>query len=196
MLKLLSALLGSLLLAACVDTTGLSAESSRGPRGNPNGAVLVTEYGDLQCPACQSAHEGVNKPLLEKYGNQVRFEFMHFPLQSIHRYALEAAQASECAADQGKFWEFVDTAYERQKELSSPALRQWAALIGLDGTLFDRCVKSKIKKETVLEDYEKGVALGVTVTPTYFVNGIKVKAGFDTLSKAIDDATKGMMQKL
>ena len=69
-------------------------------------------------------------------------------------------------------------------------------MIGLDGTLFDRCVKSKIKKETVLEDYEKGVALGVTGTPTYFVNGIKVKAGFDTLSKAIDDATKGMMQKL
>lgn len=196
MQKLLPLLLGTIFVTACVDTTGLSSESSRGPRGNPNGVVVVTEYGDLQCPACKSAHEGVNKPLLEKYGNQVRFEFMHFPLQSIHRYALEAAQASECAADQGKFWEFVDTAYEHQKELSSSTLRQWAALLSLDGSLFDRCVKSKIKKDAVLEDYEKGTNLGVTGTPTYFVNGTKVQAGFDTISKAIDVTLKGAMQKL
>lgn len=196
MKRLTIALLSTLALVACVDTTGLSATSSKPPRGNPNAAVVVTEYGDLQCPACMSAHEFVNKPLLEKYGSRVRFEFNHFPLQSIHRYALEAAQASECAADQGKFWEFLDMSYDKQKELSSPMLREWASTLGLDKDLFDRCIRSKIKRDAVMAGYDKGVALGVTGTPTYFVNGTKVESGFDTLSKAIDEASKGMMQKL
>ncbi|MBI3331996.1 DsbA family protein [Candidatus Peregrinibacteria bacterium] len=194
--KLPFALISVLLLAACVDTTGLTADSSRTPRGNANGAVIVQEFADIQCPACKSAHAGINKPLLDKYGNQVRFEFMHFPLQSIHRFALEAAQAAECAADQGKFWEFVDLAYERQTQLSSTALRDWAGVLGLDGELFDRCVRSEIKEDTVLEDYERGRALGVQGTPTYFVNGKRVESGFDTVSKVIDEALKGALQRL
>ncbi len=110
----------TLSLAACgTDTTGLSADSSRGPAGNPNSAVTVTEFGDLQCPACRSAHTLLEKPLIEKYGSQVRFDFLHFPLQTIHPYALKLAEASECAADQEKFWEFLDVAYERQSELET-----------------------------------------------------------------------------
>ena len=98
----------TLALAACTDTTGLSDTSSRGPKGSANAAVTVAEYADLQCPACQAAHTQINAPLLQKYGAQIRFEFKHFPLRSIHRYALEASMASECAADQGKFWEYVE----------------------------------------------------------------------------------------
>lgn len=159
-------------LASCgVDTTGISADSSRQPLGSPSAAVTVVEYGDLQCPACKSAHSLLTKPLIEKYGSRIRFEFRHFPLYTIHPYAMEAAQASECAADQGKFWEFLDLAYEHQENLKSTELRVWAAELLLEADLFDRCVRSGIKKGAVQTDIAAGEELKVNSTPTYFVNG-------------------------
>ena len=86
-----------LLLTAC---GGGDAETSRTPKGNPNAAVLVEEFADLQCPACRAGHTTIVAPLLETYGNDIRFEHKHFPLRSIHRYALDADEMSECAADQ------------------------------------------------------------------------------------------------
>jgi hypothetical protein len=101
----------SIFLVAC--TNGDTA-STRPPRGNPNAVVLVEEYADLQCPACRAAHGKISIPIVQKYSSQIRFEYKHFPLRSIHRFALDAAEMSECAADQGKFWEFVDFNYEHQ----------------------------------------------------------------------------------
>lgn len=162
-------------LSACgVDTTGLSAASSRQPKGSASASVTVTEFGDLQCPACKSAHELLTKTLLAKYGSRIRFEFKHFPLYTIHAYAMEAAQAAECAADQGKFWEFLDTSYENQANLSSTALRTWADALLLDHDLFDRCVGSGIKKGAVQADIAVGEALKVNSTPSYFVNGKRI----------------------
>lgn len=179
-----------LFLSGCgVDTTGLSAESSRSAAGAETASVTLTEYGDLQCPACKTAHEILTKPLLVKYDGKLRFVFKHFPLQGIHVHAMEAAQASECAADQGKFWEFFDKNYEKQADLSSTALRDWARELGLDEALFDRCVRSGIKKATVLADYKDGEKLGVNSTPSYFVNGVRVKENtLEGISSAIDSA--------
>ncbi len=185
----------TLLLAACVDITGLSKKSAKVPRGNVNG-ILVEEFGDFQCPACQAAHTAINGVLLQQYGNQIRFEFKHFPLQSIHRYALEAAMASECAADQGKFWEFVDTVYENQKELSERSLKNWASSLALDRDLFNRCLDSEIKEDAVIGEYEEGKDRGVSGTPTYFVNGVRMKTGLQEISAAIEAALQGAMQRL
>jgi protein-disulfide isomerase len=190
MKRLLALTVLSLGLAACgVDTTGLTPTSSRNPAGNPNAAVTVTEFADIQCPACRSAHLMLEKPLLEKYGQQIRFDFKHFPLQTIHQYALELAQASECAADQGKFWEFIDVAYQNQLELerlahSAPAT--WAGGLGIDMDVFNRCLESRIKKDLVLADYDEGIKAGVQGTPTFFVNGQKTDATMEALSAAID----------
>ena len=172
---LFSAFITAIALSACgVDTTGLSAESSRYPMGMPSSAVIVMEYADLQCPACKATSEQIVKPLMEQYGSRIRLDFKHFPLQGLHAFALEAAMASECAADQGKFWEFIDLSYANQQKLSSTALREWATTLQLDGPLFERCVSSGIKKKTVLADYAEGDTLGVNSTPTFFVNGKKV----------------------
>ncbi len=184
------------LLVACTDTTGLSKESSRTVRGNADAVVTVSEFADLQCPACRVAHGKISAPLLEKYPSQIRFEYKHFPLRSLHRYALEAAMAAECAADQGKFWEYIDLVYAEQQKLDVMQLSEWAKMLSLDAGLFDRCLKSEIKRETVLADYEAGSELGVSGTPTYFVNGEKVESGFDTVSAAIDAVLGGGMQKL
>lgn len=180
----------SLSLAACVDTTGLSGESSRPvhPATSENAVVTVAEFADLQCPACKAAHTLLVQPLTQQYGTQIRYEFHHFPLMSIHRYAMDAAQASECAADQGKFWEFVDIAFENQESLSPQALDQWGEELDLDMDLYGRCRDSKIKRDLVQASYDEGRELGVTGTPTFFVNGQRVESTTEALTGAIDAA--------
>lgn len=187
---LFTTLVTAITLTACgVDTTGLSVESSRHAMGLPSASVIVVEYADLQCPACKGAHEQMVKPLMDQYGQRIRLEFNHFPLQGLHAFALEAAMAAECAADQGKFWEFVDLTYTNQEKLNSTTLREWAATLELDGELFDRCVSSGIKKKTVLADYAEGDKLGVNSTPTFFVNGKKVPIQqADDLKTAVEAA--------
>ena len=180
------------ILAACgVDTTGLTAASSRPMKGPASAGVTVTEFGDFQCPACGSAYTIINKPLEAKYAGKIRFEFKHFPLRNIHENAYEAAQAAECAADQGKFWEFVDMDYTHQKDLSSDTLRTWGTALGLNADLYDRCIRSEIKGDTVMADEAEGEKLGVQGTPAYFVNGVRVENNaLDPISAAIDAALK------
>jgi protein-disulfide isomerase len=186
----------SLALVACVDTTGLTGDLKSPPKGNPNSLVVVQEYADLQCPACGAAYPQIVKPLLEKYGSRVRFEFHHFPLRSLHRYALDAAEAAECAADQWKFWEFIDRDFTEQSKLNKEQLTEWGKELNLDMDLFDRCRRSHIKKDAILASYDEGVAKGVQGTPTFFVNGKQVPSTLDDLSKAIDDALAATMRRL
>lgn len=179
-----------MLFVACVDTTGLTSaiHIDAHPATSQNALVTVTEYADLQCPSCRSAHAVLVQPLIATYGTKISYDFRHFPLSSIHRYAMEAAEASECAGDQGKFWEFVDHAYEHQSDLSSAAIRTWARDIDLDLPLFERCVSSHIKRKAIQASYDEGVAKGVKGTPTFFVNGRQTVATIEALSAAIDAA--------
>ncbi len=157
-------------------------------KGSETAIVTVTEYADFQCPACASAYTLINQPLLEKYGSRLRVEFRHFPLRAIHAYAYEAAQAAECAADQGKFWEFVELSYLQQKDLSSNTIRAWGTTLGLDADLFDRCIRSGIKAEAIAVDVAEGERLGVQGTPSYFVNGTRVQTNnLEAISAAVDE---------
>lgn len=198
MKKLLAIIGFSLLLGACVDTTGISAESSKTshPSTNSGASVTVVEYGDLQCPSCRGAQELVVKPLIAKYGKQINFEYHQFPLQQLHPYAMMAAEASECAADQGKFWEFVDLNYTNQPSLNAKSIQEWATQLKLDMDLFNRCTKSHIKRPTIQAEYDQGVKMGVGGTPTFFVNGKQVESTVDALSAAIDAAKKGIGTRL
>lgn len=158
---------------------------------NANAAVIVEEYADLQCPACRAAHALVVQPLLKDHGSFIRYEFKHFPLASIHRYAMEAAEAAECAADQGKFWEFIDLAYEKQADLNQDALDAWGAEIRVDQALYERCRTSHIKRDAIQASYDAGVKRGVRGTPTFFVNGQQVESTVEALKAAIEAAAGG-----
>ena len=196
MKRTLSLLSLTLLLGACVDTTGISPQSSVTPKGNPQSVAVVTEYADLECPACRAAYDTVVKPILAKYGNQIRYDYKHFPLRSIHRYTMDLAEASECAADQGKFWEYVDMAFEKQPELKKGSASEWGMALVKDANLFSRCTRSHIKSKAIMAEYDEGVAMGVQGTPTFFVNGRQVPATVDDLSAAIDAQLKGAQQRL
>ncbi|MBT3292814.1 DsbA family protein [Candidatus Peregrinibacteria bacterium] len=190
----LALILSVLFLVSCDG--GPTPQSSRGPKGNPNAAVVLSEFSDIQCPACKSIHFRVVKPIIDKYGNDIALNFKHFPLMSIHRFALEASEASECAADQGKFWEFIDIAYENQESLNSSALIEWGESLNLDMDLYKSCLKSGGKKDIVLSDYQEGRDLNVRGTPTFYVNGKQVQTGFDTLGDAIDAELERLTQNL
>ncbi len=192
--------LACLLLAACfVDTTGISAESSAviHPATAQNAGVQVMEFADLECPACKNLTTQVVQPLIAKYGTQIRLEFKHFPLHSIHRYAYQASQAAECAADQGKFWDWINYGYEHQDDLPNKPFMEWAKHFNFDLDLFDRCLRSGIKEDAVDADYKEALALGVDSTPTFFVNGQRVLiVDGTTLDNAVAAALSKVGSKL
>ncbi len=156
--------------------------------GNPNAAVTVVEFGDLECPVCGSEQAVVHQ-IRAKYANQIRFVYRQFPLTHIHPFSERMAEASECAGEQGKFWEAIDKIYSRQTDLTEEGLKRDAAEIGLDIPKFNQCMASGEEAERVRRDQEDGVALRVIGTPTFFVDRESVPdvPSFDDLAKVIDE---------
>lgn len=142
---------------------------SIGPLDAP---VTVVEFSDFQCPYCRQAAVTL-KPLIKSYGNNVRFVFKQMPLP-IHAEAFKAAQASVCAGEQGKFWEYHDILF-RSNDLSEPAITRYASEIGLETAAFNSCLSSEASAKVVRMDMEEAVQAGVQGTPTYFVNGRIIK---------------------
>ncbi|MFC1690606.1 DsbA family protein [Nanoarchaeota archaeon] len=137
---------------------------------NPDASVLVEEFSDFQCPFCKNGH-AIVKQLLQIYGDDINVVFKHFPLSQMHPDAQLAAEATECARDQAKFWEMHDMLFANQYDLSRNNLKRYADSVGLDRQQFDKCLDSREKKDIVLADLNEGISRGVQGTPTFMVNG-------------------------
>jgi protein-disulfide isomerase len=159
---------------------------SRGPLNAP---VTIVEFSDFQCPYCKQAAISL-KPLIQSYGSDVRFVFKQMPL-SIHADAFKAAQASVCAGDQGKFWEYHDVLFN-SNELSEQALKRYASDVGLKTNEFNTCLSSEASATAVRRDMQEAMQAGVQGTPTYFVNGRIVKGikSPEDFKNAIDQALR------
>jgi len=141
--------------------------------GPQNAAVTLEVFSDFQCPYCaQLATETLPK-LRETYGNRLRFIYRYFPLTSIHQYAQKAAEAAQCAHDQGRFWEYHDLLFANQKALTVSDLKRYAEQVGLDSAKFDKCLDSGQNAWEVLLDQLDGSQAGVNGTPTFRINGAK-----------------------
>jgi len=136
--------------------------------GNLQSPVTIVEFGDFQCSPCEVAEPAVRK-IRAQFGSRIRFVFRHFPMPSIHPWAEQAAEASECAAEQGKFWEAAEKFYQRQTDLSRAALGRYATQLGLDTNRFAACLDSKATAARVNRDLEDARALGLRATPTFFI---------------------------
>jgi protein-disulfide isomerase len=139
------------------------------------GLVTIDEYGDYQCPPCGALHP-IIKTLKGEYGDRIQFAFHHFPLTQLHSHALEASSAAAAAGLQGKFWEMHNLLYEKQSEWSEvgdfrPIALEFARKIGLDLPRFTRDIDGIQVVTIISEDMQRGALLGVSGTPTVFING-------------------------
>lgn len=161
--------------------------------GDPNAPVVVWDFSDFHCPHCRAFTEGTEKQLIDTYvkTGKVRFVYKHFIVIN----SWEAANASECAAEQGKFWQYHDYLFKKQETdapFSKDELKRYARDLGLDTAQFDKCVDSGKYMNIVQKEMDEGRRLGVRGTPTIFVNGKLVPRGalWPDLQQAIEQALK------
>ncbi|HET8697735.1 MAG TPA: DsbA family protein, partial [Gammaproteobacteria bacterium] len=142
-----------------------AADHTLGPDHAP---VAVVEYGDFECPNCKNAAPAV-KMLLADHGDRLRFVYRHFPLEEPHPHALAAAEAAECAAGQGKFWEMHDLLFANQAHLSPKHLHGYAERLGLDLPRYTAEMDDHIYLQRIREHMAGGKRSHVRGTPGFFV---------------------------
>jgi protein-disulfide isomerase len=139
-------------------------------RGPASARVTLIEYGDFECPHCAAAAPVIRSVMAELAG-EIRFIFRHYPIVISHREAHLAAQASEAAASQGKFWEMHDLLFERQASLARESLLRYAGQLGLDVDRVSAELAAGLYVQRVERDLEIGENIGVRWTPTFYLNG-------------------------
>ena len=139
-------------------------------RGPANAVITIVEFSDFQCPFCGGLFPTL-KAIEKNYPDQVRLVYRQFPLNNLHPLAQKAAEASLCANDQKRFWEFHDSMFGDQAHLSVTDLKQRAAELKLNTTEFNTCLDSGAKDAAVKRDIDEGSKLGVRSTPSMFING-------------------------
>lgn len=142
------------------------------PKGNPDSNVVLIEFSDFQCPYCKKAIPLVNE-MLEEFEGEVVFYYRNFPLK-MHENSLIAAEAAECANEQGKFWEYHDVLFENQNNLNKENLKLYAQELELDQKQFNDCFDTRKFKQTIEKDIHDGKVMGIQATPTFFINGRKI----------------------
>lgn len=146
-------------------------------KGNTDSSIKLVEYSDLQCPACAQM-EPIVKDVLDQYGDQISFEYKHFPLP-MHSLAETASKAAEAAGQQDAFFEYHDLLFTNQQTWSvSPNAMamfvQYAKELNLDLDQFKKQMNASLIKDKINSEKQEGLAAGVTGTPTFFLNGQKM----------------------
>jgi Na+/H+ antiporter NhaA len=155
-------------------------------RGPADAPVTLVEYGDFECPYCGQA-ESLVRELLADYGDDLRYVWRHLPLTDVHPYAPLAAEASEAAAKQGKFWEMHDQLLDHQGALKAKDLMRYAAEIGLNTGQFTADMHRDAGAGKIASDVDSADLSSVSGTPTFFINGKRYHGAFDidTLSLSV-----------
>jgi len=162
-----------------------SRDHIQGPSYAP---VTLVEYGDFECPHCGKAYPMI-KELQKHFGSWLRFVYRHFPISTVHPHAKNAAEASEAAGVQGKFWKMHDQLFEHQDALDDKSLRKYAMALDLNIDRFDQEMNSHTYASRVREDFLSGVRSGANGTPTFFINGVRYDGPLEygSLFRAVED---------
>ena len=152
--------------ADAANPAPMDAAPALGPETAP---VTIIEYADFGCPACWAWHQsGALEQLRAKYGDQIRFVWRDFPVITL--LSPKAAEAGQCAHEQGKFWEFHDTVYEHDGAIEADDLKGYAAAIGLNMDQFSECVTSRRYRDRVNAEQHESFERGLRGAPEFFVN--------------------------
>lgn len=146
-----------------IDTRG---HPSLGPENAP---VTVVMFSDFECPYSKKAMPTIHE-VLERFPEDVRLVFRHFPLR-IHKRAQLVHEASECAQEQGKFWQYYDQVFANEDALDEDDLKKHAAELGMDIVRFNNCLDNRRFEDKVKRDIREARAYHVSATPSFYVNG-------------------------
>lgn len=140
--------------------------------GDENAPLTIVEFSDYQCPFCKRFRDETLPQIKAEYidTGKVKFVYRDFPLENIHPQARPAAEAAECAGEQGKYWEYHDILFENMQLLSSANYKIWAETLGLNTNQFNDCVDSRKYADEVTADLNDGAKVGARGTP-YFIVG-------------------------
>jgi protein-disulfide isomerase len=169
--------------------------------GEATAQVTIIEFGDYQCPTCRLFWHDVEPRLKKEYidTGKVKFVFRDFPIIASHPEAAIASMAAQCAADQGKYWQYHDKVYREQDNRGDDVIRfkpadlkNWAADLKLDTAAFNACLDSSRYKNEVEKDFTDGMAIGVRGTPTFIINGRVVGGAqpYPVFKRIIDEELK------
>jgi Na+/H+ antiporter NhaA len=160
-------------------------------RGSADALVTLVEYGDFECPFCGQAEQAIRE-LLTSFGQDMRYVWRHLPLNDVHPSAQIAAEASEGAAVQGRFWEMHDVLLSHQGDLTQAHLADYAQQLDLDAERFAAELRRRTHAARVSEDVASADESGVSGTPTFFVNGRRHHGAYDiaTLTEAVKAASR------
>ena len=139
----------------------------KGPKDAP---VTLVEFTDFHCPFCGKAVATL-KDVMREYDGKIRWVFRDFPIAGLHPRAPKAAEAARCAGKQGKFWEYHDLLFEGQPQATIEDFKRSAEQLKLDPKSFEQCLDSGKHQAAVEADVQEGARLGITGTPTFFING-------------------------
>lgn len=161
--------------------------------GSETAPITIVEFSDYECPYCRQWHSEVYSKLIDTYGDQIRFVYRDFPLENIHVNAKPAAEAANCANEQGFFWDYHDLLFSMEQGLSSEAYQEYAGQLGMDEEAFQECIESGRYQQEVQSDFDFAANLGVRSTPTFFINGIAVVGAqpFEVFQQVIEKELAG-----
>lgn len=163
--------------------------------GDESAEVTVIEFSDFQCPFCKQWFEQTKDQFIKDYVDtgKVKFAYRQYPIPQLHANAQKASEASECANDQDKFWDYHDLLFKEQDgwaNLPDPAeqFSTYATQLGLNKSTFDSCLSSDKYAGIVKEDIDAGTVAGVSGTPTFFINGTSLVGAqpYDSFKTLID----------
>jgi len=140
-------------------------------KGNANARITIVEFADFACPFCRQVDSTLTK-LIAKYEGKVKLAYRDFPVGELHPQAQLAAEASRCASEQNKFWEYHDFLFQNSGTLSREDLTKGAEELRLDSKQFDSCLSSGKYKSQIDQDVQDGIRAGVFGTPGFFINGV------------------------
>jgi len=144
-------------------------------KGSENAPITIVEFSDFQCPYCKNFFEQTLPQIFKNYidTGKAKLVYRNFPL-GFHEFAQKAAEASLCASQQDKFWEYHDKLFKSQSALAINNLKQYAKDLGLNSASFDKCLDSGDTAEQVAQDVKDGISYGVNGTPSFFINGVNL----------------------
>jgi protein-disulfide isomerase len=150
-------------------------------RGERGAELELVMFGDFQCPFCLGA-QSVLRRVRERLGERLVFSFRHLPIVERHPLAPLAAEASESAAAQGRFWEYHDALFQAQPKLSRETMLAVGRELGVDAERMAAEIDSEAHRDRIARDVASAAASGATGTPTFFVNGARHYGAYDASS--------------